>query len=64
MKTGSVHKQSVLHLQLVKTPEGGRAWFKPEMNWHRNYMTGGATQQLQKKNIQKNATNIKLKQRS
>lgn len=49
MNTCSVHKQSVLHLQLVKIPEGGRVWFKPEMNWHRNYMTGGATQQLQKK---------------
>lgn len=29
----------------MKTPQGGRFRFKPEINWHRNEMTGGATQQ-------------------
>lgn len=31
--------------QLVKTPQGGRFRCKPETNWHRSEMSGGATQQ-------------------
>lgn len=49
MNTGSVHKQFALQLQLMKTPQGGRFWFKPEINWHHNEITDGTTQQLEGK---------------